>query len=69
MHSVRQNIARHPEVNGDVAVTPAVYDPALQQRAVAWVQFSEKGAKSVTSHGLHWRDLGELTGPLGRSPD
>src|ERR1035437_460901 len=61
-HPVRQNIARHSEVSGDVAVSPTVYDPALQQRAVAWVQFPEKGAKSVTSHGLHWGDLGHITG-------
>jgi hypothetical protein len=24
-----QNITRHPEVNGVVGVTPAIYDPAL----------------------------------------
>ena len=57
-HPVRQNIARHSEVSGDVAVSPTVYDPALQQRAVAWVQFPEKGAELVTSHGFHWGDLG-----------
>ena len=61
-HLVRQSIAWHREVDGDVAVMPAVYDPALQQPAVIWVQFPEKGAKSVTSHGLHWGDLGHLTG-------
>ena len=58
-HPVRQGITWHPEVNGDISVTPAVYDPALQQSAVAWVQFPEKGAKLITSHGLHWGDLGD----------
>ena|ERR1035437_2314380 len=29
MHPVRQYTAWHREVNGDVGVTPAVYDPAL----------------------------------------
>ena len=28
-HLVHQNIAWYPEVSGDVAVLPAVYDPAL----------------------------------------
>jgi hypothetical protein len=34
MHPVRQNIAWHSEVNGDIAVSPAVYDSVLQQPAV-----------------------------------
>ena len=29
MHPVRQNITWHPEVNGDIAVVPAVSNPAL----------------------------------------
>jgi hypothetical protein len=37
---------------------PAVYDPALQQSPVVCPQIPEEGAKSVTSHGLHWGDLG-----------
>jgi hypothetical protein len=41
MHPVRQNIARHREVGGDNAVVPAVYDPALQQRTVAYRQIQE----------------------------
>ena len=28
-HPVRQDIVWHPEVCGDIAVTPAVYHPAL----------------------------------------
>jgi hypothetical protein len=51
---VNQNTAWHREVDGDVGVVPAVYDPTLQQPAVAWGQFPEKGAKSVTSRGSHW---------------
>ena len=52
-HPVRQNIAWHPEVNSNIAVTPAVYDPALQQPAVVCPQIPEEVAESVTSHGLH----------------
>jgi hypothetical protein len=57
MHPVRQNIARHREVDGDLAVVPAVYNLAIQQRAVICPQIPEEGTKSVTAHGLHWRDL------------
>ena len=28
-HPVHQNIVWHPEVNGDIAVSPAVYNPAV----------------------------------------
>ena len=52
-HPVRQDPAWHPEVNGDVGVTPAVYDPALQQSPVVCPQIPEEVAESVTSHGLH----------------
>jgi hypothetical protein len=34
MHPVHQNISGHSEVCGDVGVSPAVYNPALQQDAV-----------------------------------
>jgi hypothetical protein len=56
-HPVRQDITWHPEVSGDVAVMPAIYNPALQQSAVVVDQIPEEGAKSVTFHGLHWGDL------------
>ena len=52
-HPVRQSIARHSEVNGDVGVVPAVYDPALQEAAVVWGQIQEEGAEAVISHGFH----------------
>src|ERR1035437_7591794 len=69
-HPVCQNIVWHPEVNGDVAVVPAVYNPALQQRAVVCAQIPEEVAKSVTSHGLHWGDLGRHHDQhLGRPPN
>ena len=61
MHPVRQNIARHSEVDGDIGITPAVYNPALQQDAVVCGHILEEDAKSVTSHGLHWGDLGHVT--------
>jgi hypothetical protein len=50
---VRQNIAWHPQVNGDVGVTPAVNNPALQQRPVICGEIPEEGAESVTIHGFH----------------
>jgi hypothetical protein len=59
----------HPEVNGDVGVTPAVYDPALQQPPVVCGHIPEEGAKSVTSHGLHRGDLATTAAQcLGRLP-
>src|ERR1019366_1058736 len=58
-HPVCQSIAWHPEVCGDIAVLPAVYYPALQQPAVVCAQIPEEGVKSVTSHGMHWGDLGQ----------
>ena len=66
MHPVRQNIAWHPEMNSDVGVTPAVYDPALQQDEVVCPQIPEEGAESVTSDGLHWGDLVDHDRRLGR---
>jgi hypothetical protein len=57
-HPIRQDIVWHREVCGDVAVTPAVYNPALQQDAIVCGHILEEDAKSVTSHGLHWGDLG-----------
>jgi hypothetical protein len=41
MHPVRQYTAWHREVCGDVAVVPAVYNPALQQYAVVISQIQE----------------------------
>src|ERR1035437_4832846 len=52
-HPVGQNTAWHPQVNRDVGVTPAVYNPALQQAAVVRGQIPEEGVESVTFHGLH----------------
>jgi hypothetical protein len=40
-------------VNGDVAVTPSIYNPALQETAVVWGQIQEEGAEAVISHGFH----------------
>ena len=57
VHAVRQNIAWHPEVNGDLAVVPAVYYLALQQPAVVRGQVPEEGAKSIRC-GMHSGDLG-----------
>jgi hypothetical protein len=34
MHTFRQNATWHSEVCGDVGVSPAVYNPVLQQPAV-----------------------------------
>jgi hypothetical protein len=56
-HPVHQNIVWHPEVNGDIGVLPVLYDPAVQQLAVVVGQIPEEDAASVTTHGLHWRDL------------
>jgi hypothetical protein len=42
---------------GDIGVSPAVYNPALQQDAVVCPQIPEQGAESVTFRGLHWGDL------------
>ena len=58
MHPVRQNISGHSEVCGDIVVSPAVYNPALQEATVVRAQIQEEGAKSVTSRGVHWGDLG-----------
>ena len=44
-------------MNGDIAVLPAVYNPALQQDAVACGQVPEEAAESVIAHGLHWGGL------------
>jgi hypothetical protein len=57
-HLVRQSIAWHPEVNGDVAVAPTVYETAVQQRAVVCPQIPEESPESVTTDGMHWGDLG-----------
>ena len=57
MYPVRQNIVWHPEVNGDIGVLPVLYDPAVQHLAVVVGQIPEEDAASVTTHGLHWRDL------------
>ena len=57
MHPVRQNISGHSEVCGDVGVSPAVYNPALQQPAVVRGQVPEEGAKPIRC-GMHWGDLG-----------
>ena len=61
-HPVHQNAAGHREVCSDVDVTPAVYKSAVyksavQQRAVICRQILEEGAKSVSSHNVHWGDL------------
>ena len=58
MHPVRQNIAWHPEMGGDVGVTAAVYDPALQQPAVVRGQVPEEGAKPIRGI-VHQGDLGD----------
>ena len=69
-HPVRQNTAWHPEVNGDVAVVPTVYNPALQQPAVVCPQILEEVVKSVNSRGSHRGDLGHNHDRhLSRSPD
>ena len=44
-------------MNGDIAVTPAVYNPALQQDAVVISQIPEDGAKPIRC-SLHRGDLG-----------
>jgi hypothetical protein len=49
-HPVRQNAAWHPQVNGGVAVTPAVYNPAVQQRAVIWGQISARRLHPTRLH-------------------
>jgi hypothetical protein len=56
-HPVRQRITWHPEVNCDVGVVPAVYDPALQQPAVVVGQIPEEGAKPIRGI-MHRGDLG-----------
>jgi hypothetical protein len=56
-HPVHQSIPWHPEVYGDVGITPAVNNPAFQQDAVICGQVPEEGAKSVRG-SLHWGDLG-----------
>src|ERR1019366_6023054 len=61
-HPVGQNTTWHREVCGDIGVTPAVHNPVLQQPAVVRAQIPEEGAKVVTSYGLHWADLGHVTG-------
>ena len=61
-HPVRQYTAWHREVCGDVAVVPAVYNPALQQPAVVCPQILEEVVKSVNSRGSHRGDLGHVTG-------
>ena len=56
-------------MNSDVGVTPAVYDPALQQDEVVCAQIPEEGAESVHSHGMHWGDLcQQVTGIPARHP-
>jgi hypothetical protein len=53
-HPVRQNTAWHPQVNGGVAVPPAIYYPALQQRAVIWGQISARRLHPTRlHHGRH----------------
>ena len=53
-HPVRKNIARYREVCGDVAVTPAVYKSAVQQRAVIWGQISARRLHPTRlHHGRH----------------
>ena len=63
---VRQSIARHPEVDGDIAVLPAVNNPALKQPEVVCLQIPEDGAESVIAHDVHWGDLA-ITSPASRS--
>ena len=70
MHPVLQNISGHSEVCGDVGVSPAVYNPALQQDAVVIVEIPEDGAKPIRG-SLHWGDLGgqdDTPGPRLVSP-
>ena len=64
MHPVRQNISGHSEVCGDIGVSPAVYNPALQQPAVVRGQVPEEGAKPIRC-SLHCGDLGHVTGGGG----
>src|ERR1035437_5429349 len=53
-HPVRQYTAWHREVCGDVAVTPAVYKSAVQQRAVIWGQISARRLHPTRlHHGRH----------------
>jgi hypothetical protein len=57
MHPVYQNISGHSKMCGDIGITPAIYDPALQQPAVVNSQIPEEGAKSIRCI-VHWGDLG-----------
>jgi hypothetical protein len=51
---VRQNTAWHTELNGDVAVLPAVNNSAFQQRAVIWGQISARRLHPTRLHrGRH----------------
>ena len=56
-HPVRQNATWHSEVDGDIGVSPAVYDSVLQQPAVVVGQIPKEGAKSVRGI-VHRGDLG-----------
>src|ERR1019366_1642326 len=67
MHPVRQNIAWHPEVNGDLAVMPAVCDPALQQDAVVYREIPEEAAESVIAHVIPSRRFRRPRRPASRS--
>jgi hypothetical protein len=57
MHPVRQNISGHSEVCGDIVVSPAVYNPALQEATVVISQIQEEGAKPIRC-SMHSADLG-----------
>ena len=56
-HPVHQSISGHSEVCGDIAVSPAVYNPAFQQDAVVISQIPEEGAKPIRGI-VHSGDLG-----------
>ena len=70
-HPVRQYITGHGEVCGNIAVVPALYNPALQERAVIWKQIAEKLAKPIRC-GVHRGDLGKASkaeDQLGWAPE
>ena len=50
VHTAFQDITGHTEASGNIAILPAVYDPALQQDAVVCGQVPEKGTESFRPH-------------------
>jgi hypothetical protein len=55
-----------PRWTRDIAVLPAVNNPALKQPEVVCLQIPEDGAESVIAHDVHWGDLA-ITSPASRS--